>query len=113
MQPLFGLLLSLAKGKSQITENIFENRMQIYDDLVSSKACINIVDNKAYIIGVDALEYNNYISKDLRHSAAVVLLVLTFGGVVDNLDVLNRGYECFFYKIRQLRAVFKIIDIKK
>ena len=31
----------------------------------------------------------------------------------DNLDVLNRGYECFFYKIRQLRAVFKIIDIKK
>lgn len=112
MQPIFGVLLSLAKGKSQITEDIFENRMQIYDDLIASNACINVVENKAYIIGVDNLKYNNYTSKDLRHSAALVLLVLTYGGVVDNLELLNRGYECFFYKIRQLRAVFKIIDIK-
>jgi UDP-N-acetylglucosamine 1-carboxyvinyltransferase len=112
MQPLFGVLLSTSKGNSQITETIFENRMHIYEDLNLAKACVNVVDNKAYIIGVDNLSYSNYYSKDLRHSAAVVLLALTYGGTVDNLDVLNRGYEVFFYKIRQLRAVFKIINIK-
>lgn len=112
MQPLFGVLLATAKGNAQITENIFENRMHIYDDLINANACINVVDNKVYIIGVDNLVYNEYYSKDLRHSAAVILLALTYGGIVDNIEVLNRGYEVFFYKIRQLRAVFKIVNIK-
>ena len=112
MQPLFGVLLSLSKGKSQIKENIFENRMQIYEDLVSSNACVNVISNNAYVMGVDNLKYNEYVAKDLRHSAALVLLVLTFGGIVNELEILNRGYESFFYKIRQLRAVFKIVDIK-
>jgi UDP-N-acetylglucosamine 1-carboxyvinyltransferase len=112
MQPIFAVLLSLSKGRSIITENIFENRMQIFDDLISAKACVNVKDNKGYIMGVSDLNSSDYICKDLRQSAAVVLLVLSFGGSVDNLDILNRGYEVFFYKIRQLRAVFKIIDVK-
>lgn len=110
MQPLFAVLLALSKGKSKITENIFENRMQIFDDLISANACVNVVDNKAYLIGVDNLRSMNYESKDLRQSAAAILLVLSFGGSVNNLETLNRGYETFFYKIRQLRAVFKIVD---
>ena len=73
--------------------------MHIYDDLINANACINVVDNKVYIIGVDNLVYNEYYSKDLRHSAAVILLALTYGGIVDNIEVLNRGYEVFFYKI--------------
>ena len=112
MQPLFGVLLSVARGSSKITETIFENRMHIYNDLISSKGCINIIDNQAYIMGVDKLSYNNYETKDLRHAAGVILLALTYGGIVDNIDILNRGYEAFFFKIRQLRAVFKIIDLK-
>jgi UDP-N-acetylglucosamine 1-carboxyvinyltransferase len=110
MQPLFAVLLALSKGKSQITENIFENRMQIFDDLTLANACVNVVDNKAYLIGVDNLRNMDYECKDLRQSAAVILLVLSFGGSVNNLEILNRGYESFFYKIRQLRAVFKIVD---
>lgn len=112
MQSLFAVLLSVSNGTCVVTENIFENRMQIFNDLKQSKALIETKDNKAYIMGVENLSQSNYTCCDLRQSAALMLIVLSYGGIVDNLDILNRGYESFFYKIRQLRAVFKIINVK-
>ena len=110
MQPLFAVLLSVSKGKCEITENIFENRMQIFDDIKNSDGCVNVVKNKVYMIGIDNLKYNNYIAKDLRHAAALVLLVLTFGGSIDCVEILNRGYEDFYNKIHKLGAQFNIIE---
>ena len=113
MQPLFGLLLSLSKGTCIIEETIFENRLQIYKDIDSSGGNINIIGNKAFITGVDNLIPNNYTSVDLRHSAALMLLILKFGGAVNNLSLLERGYEDFFFKIKQLGANFKLKSKKR
>ena len=110
MQPLFAVLLSVSKGKCEITENIFENRMQIFEDIRNSDACVNVVNNKVYMIGVDILKYNNYLAKDLRHAAALMLLVLTFGGSVECVEILNRGYQDFKKKIRKLGAEFNIVE---
>ena len=84
--------------------------MQIFDDIKNSDGCVNVVKNKVYMIGIDNLKYNNYIAKDLRHAAALVLLVLTFGGSIDCVEILNRGYEDFYNKIHKLGAQFNIIE---
>lgn len=108
MQPLFGVLLALSRGMCIVEETIFENRLQIYKDINSSGGNINVIGNKAYITGVSELNPNNYTSLDLRHSAALLLLILKFGGTVENLSLLERGYEDFFFKLKLLGANFKL-----
>lgn len=111
MQPLFAVLLSIAKGSCCIEEGIFEDRMQIFKDLNNCGGYVNIIGNKAYIVGVEALERHNYKALDLRHSAALALLVLAYGGEVYGIEYIERGYEAFFFKIRQLGAQFDLKNV--
>ena len=113
MQPLFGVLLSLSRGSAVVEETIFENRLEIYKDINNSGGNINIIGNKAFIDGVEELMPNNYTAYDLRHAAALMLLVLRFGGSVDDLSLLERGYEDFFFKIKLLGANFTIKSKKR
>lgn len=113
MQPLFGVLSSLGIGMCVIEETIFENRLQIYNDINASGGSVNIIGNKAYITGVEKLNSNIYRAYDLRHAASLMLLVLKFGGKVQNLSVLERGYEDFFFKLKLLGANFKLKSKKR
>lgn len=113
MQPLFGVLLSLSRGSAVVEETIFENRLEIYKDINNSGGNINIIGNKVFIDGVEELMPNNYTAYDLRHAAALMLLVLRFGGSVDDLSLLERGYEDFFFKIKLLGANFTIKSKKR
>lgn len=108
MQPLFGVLLAYSRGSCVVEETIFEKRMQIYHDLSEAGASINVIDNKAYIIGGEGLRGGNFFCTDLRQSAGLMLLALKNGGVVQNIQLLKRGYEDFFYKIKVLGAKFSI-----
>ena len=108
MQPIFGVLLAYSKGSCVIEEAIFENRMHIYNDLNSIGASVNVIGNKAYIIGSNIKGAINLSCKDLRHSAALMLLLLRNGGRLSNINLINRGYDAFFYKIRSLGCNFKI-----
>lgn len=108
MQPLFGALLATAYGGSKIEEQIFDSRMQIYHDINSIGGSVNVIGNIAYIDGVDKLNEINKECQDLRHSAALMLLALSNGGKISNIEILNRGYDNFFFKIRTLGAIFKL-----
>lgn len=108
MQPLFGVLLAYSAGDCVIEENIFENRMNIYYDLINAKANINVIDNKAYIIGTDRLSHGEFECVDLRQGAAIIIHILKSGGSCSNIDVVRRGYEDFFYKLLTLGANFSI-----
>lgn len=54
-------------------------------------------------------------SPDLRAGAALVLAGLSADGitVVDEIGYIQRGYECFDEKLRQLGAVIQVIDSEK
>ncbi|MBE6136930.1 MAG: UDP-N-acetylglucosamine 1-carboxyvinyltransferase [Erysipelotrichaceae bacterium] len=108
MQPLFGVLMAYGKGSSVIEEDIFENRMQIYKDLNSLGFNVNLIGNKAYIIGSLINEPINHEAKDLRHCAALLILLIKNGGLLSNIDLIKRGYNSIFYNIRNLGAKFKI-----
>ena len=95
VQAQFMALLSLARGTSIITENIFEDRFQHVAELSRMGANIRVSDRKAVIQGVSHLAGAPVMASDLRASASLVLAALAAKGesIVSRVYHLDRGYE--------------------
>ncbi len=115
MQPQMAVTLALAEGTSMITESIFENRFKYVDKLSRMGGNIKVEGNVAVIDGVKGFTGAQVESPDLRAGAALVLAGLSADGitVVDEIGYIQRGYECFDEKLRQLGAVIQVIDSEK
>ena len=109
MQPIIGAILTKAKGKSIVTENIFENRFKYSEELVRMGAKINQKDKTLEIVGVDKMHGEIVMSKDLRGGAALVIAGLMSEGktTVENIEYILRGYENLDEKLRMLGANIK------
>ena len=109
LQAPFMALMSIAKGRSKITETIFENRMTHVNFLNQMGASITVDNNTANITGVNKLKGMNLVGSDLRSSAALVLAALTSHNIsyVYGLEHLDRGYESFETKLVKLGARVK------
>lgn len=109
LQSIFSSLLTVAKGTSIVTENIFENRFKIAPELTRMGAKI-IVNGKTMVIkGVRKLHGTNVEATDLRGGAALVLAGLSAKGItkVSKIDYILRGYENFDIKLNSLAANIK------
>ncbi|AAC07268.1 UDP-N-acetylglucosamine 1-carboxyvinyltransferase [Aquifex aeolicus] len=106
MQAQFMALLSVAKGKSRIKENIFEHRFHHAQELNRLGANITVRGNTAYVEGVERLYGSEVYSTDLRASASLVLAGLVAQGetVVRDVYHLDRGYEKLEEKLKKLGA---------
>lgn len=111
LQSQFMVLMSLADGKSQITETIFEDRFLIADTLINMGADIVINDNVAIVQGVSLLHGVNARVTDLRGGAALVLAGLAAKGntVLEDITYVERGYEDI---CRDLSALGGILECK-
>lgn len=112
MQPQFACTLSLSVGKSKIEESIFENRFKYVDEVKKMGAKI-IVDNSTLIIeGVKQLEGKKVTAPDLRAGAGLVLACLAANGEseIDKIEFVERGYEDFVNKLKELGADIKKIE---
>lgn len=106
LQPIFGAMLTTAKGTSLIVENIFENRYKYMNELKRMGAKITIEGKTAVIKGVKKLSSTNAQSTDLRGGAALVLSVLGAKGKsrINNIEYILRGYENLDKKLTKLGA---------
>ena len=106
------VLLSLAQGKSMVTENVFENRFVFVDELVRLGAEIKVAGHHAVVTGGRALTGATVRCSDLRAGAALVLAGLVAEGVTEVRDIfhIDRGYEDFEGKLRSLGADLERID---
>lgn len=88
-------VLSLARGKSHIRENIFEDRFRMAEDLVRMGAHIRINGRDAYIDGAQRLRGCRVRAQELRGGAALILAGLAAEGetTVEGLGFVERGYE--------------------
>jgi UDP-N-acetylglucosamine 1-carboxyvinyltransferase len=115
MQPQAGVALALAGGVSTITESIFENRFKYVDELMRMGANIRVEGNTAIIDGVEGFTGAHLVVPDLRAGAALVLAALAAEGttVIDNVRLIERGYEDFDRKIRDLGGdIVKTDDVR-
>lgn len=106
MQSIFGAVLSVAKGTSIITENIFENRFKYLAELNRMGAKNKQENNVAIITGVKRLSGTNVKSTDLRGGAAMILAGLQAKGItrVNGIEYILRGYENIDKKLSKLGA---------
>jgi len=107
LQAPFGVLLTQAKGKSRIFETLFEGRMNYLFELEKMGARIEMLNShQAVVFGGGRLKGASVASCDLRAGAAVVLAALSARGrsEVSNIEYIDRGYENFEEKLKNLGA---------
>lgn len=105
-QPVLMAALLKARGRTVITENIFENRYRQVPELRRLGADVSASGAVAEIWGVDCLRGTALTATDLRGGAAMIVAGLTAQGetlVFDDGHV-TRGYERFDMRLRNLGA---------
>jgi UDP-N-acetylglucosamine 1-carboxyvinyltransferase len=109
LQAQFMVLLCLARGRSSITESIFENRFMHVAELRRLGARIVIKGNKAIIEGQTEFIGAELMSSDLRASVALVLAAMVARGqsVINRIYHLDRGYEKIENKLRKIGVNIK------
>ncbi len=106
MQAQLMVLMCFAKGRSVITETIFENRFMHVPELNRMGARIDVHGRLAAVEGIESLEGAEVMATDLRASASLVIAGLVARGTTDILRVyhIDRGYERIEAKLAGLGA---------
>lgn len=104
LQPQFLVLLSRAQGTSIVTENVFDGRFSVLDELRRLGADVTLDGHHAMVRGPRALKGTTVRATDLRAGAALVLAGLVSEGetVVTEPYHVDRGYEDFVGRLRAL-----------
>jgi UDP-N-acetylglucosamine 1-carboxyvinyltransferase len=112
MQALFMSALTVSKGTSIITENIFENRFKHVPELIRMGARIRTEGKIAVIQGVPRLKGAEVSAGDLRGGAALVMAGLNAEGetIIDNIRHIRRGYDKLDEYLRSIGADIERID---
>ena len=99
-------LMSIANGKSVVTESIYLDRFSHVPELVRLGANINLQKNSATILGQKKLYGAQVMSTDIRASASLVIAALIAEGRSDISRIyhIDRGYENIEDKFRLLGA---------
>jgi UDP-N-acetylglucosamine 1-carboxyvinyltransferase len=107
LQAQMMVLLTQATGAGIITENVYENRLQVAEELNRLDAGIDLFGgHRALIRGPRRLQGTIVQAPDLRGGAALVMAGLVSEGttVVDGAKHILRGYEDFEDKLTTLGA---------
>ena len=104
-QPM-SVLLSITKGRSLVTESIWENRHKHTDELKKMGAEIKVEGRTAIIDGVKSLNGAKVTATDLRAGAAMVIAGLVANGEteISEIEHIDRGYPHIEDKFRSLGA---------
>ena len=106
MQSMFLAAMCVADGKGILTEQIFENRFHVVDELRRMGARIDLRGDSAYTDGVLTLTGTDVHAEELRGGAALVMAGLGATGhtVVTGCEYICRGYENICRDLRELGA---------
>ncbi len=108
-------VLSLADGRSVISETIFENRFMHVLELNRMGADVKVEGNSAFVRGVATLSGAPVMATDLRASVCLVLAGLAADGITEVSRVyhLDRGYVRIEEKLSALGADIRRVTGRK
>ncbi|TGV30389.1 UDP-N-acetylglucosamine 1-carboxyvinyltransferase [Mesorhizobium sp. M00.F.Ca.ET.186.01.1.1] len=99
-------LLTLAKGSSIVTDNIYSSRFRHVDELRRMGATLKVEGRSAVIEGGSKLNGAKVVASDLRAGAALFIAGLATSGTteLEGLEHIDRGYENLVGKLQTLGA---------
>lgn len=101
------VLATRARGTVLFFEKLFESRMYFVDRLISMGARIVQCDpHRVIVAGPSQLHGTHLSSPDLRAGMALLIAALCARGqsVIDNAEIIDRGYERIEARLRRLGA---------
>ncbi|MCA0279554.1 MAG: UDP-N-acetylglucosamine 1-carboxyvinyltransferase, partial [Proteobacteria bacterium] len=112
LQAQFMGLMTMSKGKSKITETIFENRFMHVQELARLGAHITLSGQTAIVEGVSKLKGAPVMATDLRASVSLVIAGLAAEGetTVNRVYHLDRGFERLEEKLSRCGAIIERIS---
>lgn len=107
-------LLTLAKGSSIVTDNIYSSRFRHVDELRRMGATLRVEGRSAVIEGGSHLNGAKVVASDLRAGAALFIAGLATSGTteLEGLEHIDRGYENLVGKLQTLGADIKRIGLQ-
>ena len=114
VQAQWTALLSLARGRSTVRDQVFTSRFLHVAELNRLGAQIEVPDARAVVTGVQRLTGARVTASDLRASAALVLAGLAARGetIVERVEHLDRGYERLDRKLVQMGADIERVPVR-
>jgi UDP-N-acetylglucosamine 1-carboxyvinyltransferase len=114
MQAQLMAMMCVARGRSVLTETIFENRFMHVPELQRMGAQIQTRHNTAIVDGPRALQGASVMATDLRASASLVIAGLVAEGetLVRRVYHLDRGYERIEHKLGGVGAQIERIRLE-
>lgn len=112
MQAQFMASMATADGTTIIEETVFDSRYKHAPELQRMGADITTIGRVAVVNGVERLHGAEVYAKDLRGGAALVIAAMGAEGMTKINDTyhINRGYERFMEKLRNLGVIITSID---
>lgn len=112
LQAQFMGLMTMAQGRSRITETIFENRFMHVQELARLGAHISLAGQTAIVDGVKKLKGAPVMATDLRASVSLVIAGLAAEGetTVNRVYHLDRGFERLEQKLSGCGATIERIS---
>jgi len=106
--------LTLAKGSSIVTDNIYSSRFRHVDELRRMGATLKVEGRSAVIEGGVKLNGAKVVASDLRAGAALFIAGLATSGTteLEGLDHIDRGYENLVGKLQALGADVERIGLQ-
>jgi UDP-N-acetylglucosamine 1-carboxyvinyltransferase len=116
LQAPMAVLATQANGSSEIYETIFEGRLGYINEL--SKMGASCIDRDAHqdtITGPTPLHGTRITSFDLRAGATLIVAALIAQGEsrLDQIEIIDRGYENIEEKFKKLGANIKRVTLKE
>lgn len=116
LQAPMAILATQASGSSEIYETIFEGRLGYINELSKMGASCVVRDaHQATITGPTPLFGARITSFDLRAGATLIIAALIAQGEsrLDQIEIIDRGYEKIEEKFRALGADIKRVTLKE
>ena len=97
------------KGRSEIVENIFENRFMHISELIRMGANVKQIGSKVIVKKCKKLRGAEVMATDLRASSCLVIAALMADGktTINRVYHLDRGYENLEQKLKLCGAQIK------
>jgi UDP-N-acetylglucosamine 1-carboxyvinyltransferase len=113
LQAPMTVLMTQAKGNSLIFETIYDGRLFYVDALSSMGANILMCDpHRVLVTGPTQLSGKKVASPDIRAGIALVIAALVAKGEseIDNIYLINRGYERIVERLQSIGAKIKEVE---
>ena len=106
LQAPFMSLMTVSKGVSVISEEVFENRFLHCAELIRMGASIEIKGKAVIVTGVKHLSGAPVTAMDLRGGASLIIAGRLAKGTtkISGVDHIERGYESIVENLRNLGA---------